>query len=410
MSQPFDSGWQDCQRSAGDDPPLIPRRIALVLSGLAAGGTERVVCSLATHWARAGRQVHVISLDDEGTPSYYHYPPEVEIVRLGLAPRPRPPLSAALAIFRRAKAIRRALKAISPDIALSFLTRQNVLTLAATAGMRLPVIVSERSNPDRQHPGAVWDWLRSALYPRAQRLVVMTEGARACFGPRLAGMASIVPNPVVLPTGWTCRRNGSRVVAVGRLEPVKGFDLLIRTFAGIAPAHPDWTLTIWGEGPERANLERIRTELGLDDRVSLPGVTSTPGAWIETADVFVLTSHYEGWPNALAEAMAAGIPVVALDCPHGPSEMIRHRQTGLLVSPVEPGRLREALDEILADHALRETLGTAAAISASRFRPDQVMAGWDAVVASAMARLQANIRHRPGRDRRPELTAGLAEP
>jgi glycosyltransferase involved in cell wall biosynthesis len=293
-------------------------------------------------------------------------------------------LKAGYATLQRALAIRRTVAAIAPELILSFLTRPNVLTLAATFDMQIPVIVSERSHPERQHPGPAWAWLRNRLYPRAARMVVMTEGARDCFPARIATMTTIIPNPVVLPPRWRNRRRGNQLVAVGRLEKVKGFDVLLRVFRDLAPRHPEWSLTIWGEGPEREALEKLRAEFGLLGRVHLPGVTNDPGLWVETADAFVLTSHYEGWPNALAEAMAAGLPVVSIDCPHGPSDMIRHRENGLLAAAGDSDSLQMALDEILSDAAIREALGLRAAISAGRFAPDQVMAQWEKLVADAI--------------------------
>src|SRR3546814_9181369 len=99
----------------------------------------------------------------------------------------------------------------------------------------------------------------------------------------------------------------------------------------IARRFPDWTLALWGEGPERETLERLVHRLGLEGRVHFPGLSERPGSWIESADVFVLSSRYEGWGIVLLEAMAAGLPVVSLDCPWGPAEMVEHRQNGLIV-------------------------------------------------------------------------------
>src|SRR4030095_11452194 len=110
----------------------------------------------------------------------------------------------------------------------------------------------------------------------------------------------------------------------------KGFDRLLQAFADIADAFPDWKLVIWGEGPERASLEAERERLGLRERAEMPGATARPGMWIETVDVFVLSSHFEGWGLVLLEAMAAGIPAVAFDCEWGPREIITHGVDGIV--------------------------------------------------------------------------------
>src|SRR3546814_10544152 len=104
------------------------------------------------------------------------------------------------------------------------------------------------------------------------------------------------------------------MAAVGRLVPQKGFDRLLDAFSRIATDHPDWTLVIWGEGPDRAALEEQRRRLGLDGRVEMPGVSKQPGVWIEQSDLFILSSRFEGWGLVLGEAMAAGLPVISFDC------------------------------------------------------------------------------------------------
>lgn len=362
-----------------------PARIAVVLPALGAGGSERVISLLANHWAEQGRSITLVTFEPPGTPPYYPIDPRVTLRQLGLPPRPEVWHQGLRRTVARARALRRALRAADPELVLSFLTRTNILALLAARGLDRPVIVSERNNPERQRFGPVWTWLRARTYPHADCLVTMTERALAALPPAERPRSRVIPNPVMLPEGWRPRRDGRTIAAVGRLVGQKGFDLLLRAFAQVAPAHPDWRLVIWGEGEERAALERQRVELGLEGRVELPGITARPGEWVETADLFVLSSRFEGWGIVVAEAMAAGLPVVSFDCPFGPREMIRDGVDGLLVPDQDVAALAAALDRALGDPSLRARLAAAARVSAERFAPARVMAGWDSVVADVVA-------------------------
>jgi glycosyltransferase involved in cell wall biosynthesis len=356
----------------------------MVLPGLAAGGSERVVSTIANSWAERGWRVTILTMEAPDAPSYYPYDPRVSIVRLGLPPGQKGRLQAMSATVRRIARLRRALRKAAPDLVISFLTRTNVLTLLAARGMGVPVIVSERNNPEVQTVGPIWGWLRARLYPRSFGLVTMTAGVMDFFTRRMSIRGWVIPNPANLPEGWENRRSGGELAAVGRLVPQKGFDLLLPAFSQIAPRFPEWTLVIWGEGEERAALERQRDSLGLAGRVRMPGVTPQPGGWIETADAFVLSSRFEGWGIVLLEAMAAGLPVVSFDCQWGPREMIDDGVDGLLVAREDVGALAAALEKLLGDAELRERLGAAARVSTRRFAPAEVVAAWDEVVYAAL--------------------------
>lgn len=132
-------------------------------------------------------------------------------------------------------------------------------------------------------------------------------------------------------------------------------------------------------------LERKRKSLGLEGRVEFPGVTSKPGLWVETADVFVLSSRYEGWGIVLLEAMAAGLPVVSFNCKWGPAAMITHRVDGLLVPAEDVDALAADLKSVMSDEDLCERLGKHAAESALRYAPENILAQWDAVAELVLA-------------------------
>ncbi len=359
-------------------------RIAFVLPGLSAGGSERVVSTLANNWAGKSGDVAIITFEPPGTVPYYRLDSRVELLQLGISAIPSPRWRAFLQIGKRVNALRQTFKRLKPKVIVSFLTKTNVMSILGAARLNIPVIISERNNPEVQRFNSVWNWARAKTYPHAFGLVTMTDGARQFFPPHMRKRSWVIPNPVNLPNDWMSRRGKYIISAVGRLVNQKGFDLLLEAFGQIAPRFPQWTLTIWGEGDNRTELVALRDQLGLRDRVRLPGVTERPGIWIETADMFVLSSRYEGWGIVLLEAMAAGLPVVSFDCEWGPREMITDSVDGLLVPALDVNGLADALAKLMADEGLRKTLGARAAQSAAAFTLGRISARWREVVQEAV--------------------------
>jgi glycosyltransferase involved in cell wall biosynthesis len=361
--------------------------ILIVLPGLGAGGTEHVVSGLANHWNSIGHHVTLVTLESPEAQPYYELHGKISVRRLGLPPYRYTKLRAGTAVLRRLFLFRKVMKDVNPDVIISFLTRTNVLTLLAVSGLNISVVVSERNNPELQPFGPIWIGLRKILYPRAFGLVTMTRGSLEYFPKRMRRRGWVIANVVDLPSGWQRKRGHYTLAAVGRLTHQKGFDLLLEAFAKIAQQFPEWNLTIWGDGEDRAKLEALRERLQLVDRVKMPGITSKPGIWIETADVFVLSSRYEGWGIVLLEAMAAELPVVSFNCEWGPGTMITDGHDGLLVPVGDVDGLAGALTKVLGDEELRNRLAQNAADTAQRYTPDRIMADWDGVLEAALASL-----------------------
>ena len=372
-------------------------RIALVISALGAGGAERVLVTLAKVWAARDWQVTLITFEPPGTAPYYRVDPRITLRQLGVPSAGRPPWRAILQGLRRVRALRLALSAAAPDLAISFLAKINVLTMLASRGLGTPVVVSERNNPERQRFRGTWSWLRQQLYGIAWCVVTPSRGVLASFPARIRARGRVIPNPVELTPAAMPRRDSARLVAVGRLVHQKGFDLLLQAFAEIAPAHPAWTLTIWGEGEERAALEALRESLGLAERVRLPGLTERPGQWVEDAEIFVLSSRFEGFPNVVTEAMAAGLPVIAFDCPWGTDEIVRDGEDGLLVPLGDVQALAAAMRRLIGDPELRRGLGEAGARNVRRFGKEAIVGQWDTLIRAATApRLRDAALRLPG--------------
>ncbi|WP_313804080.1 glycosyltransferase family 4 protein [Sphingobium sp.] len=362
-----------------------PPNVAFVLPGLGAGGSEHIVSLLCNHFAARGWMVSLIAFEEPSTPAYYPSHDDVRIIRLGMKSRRRPAATGALAMLRRLRLLKRTLKEVRPELVVSFLTRTNILSVLAARSLDIPVIVSERNNPALQNAGPVWSRLRRMTYPQAVGLITMTQGAMDWFRVTMDVKGWVIPNPVPPAiTGAGHRPQGRTIGAVGRLVPQKGFDLLLNAFARVAERIPDWNLVIWGDGPERAALERQRDRLGLTERISLPGVTEKPGEWIPRSDLFVLSSRFEGWGIVVGEAMGAGLPVISFDCEWGPAEMIEHGKSGLLVRNGDVAMLGEAIAALCADDSRRAALGNAARERMTLFGHDRILAHWHSVITSVL--------------------------
>lgn len=358
-----------------------PPNIAFVLPGLGAGGSEHIVSLLCNHFAALGWAVRLIVFEDEATPAYYSHHPAVRIVRLGLKSRRRPTPAAAMTMFKRRQRLQAALEEAAPDLVISFLTRTNILSVLSARRIGVPVIVSERNNPELQTVGSVWSRLRQWTYPRSAGLVTMTQGAMDHFARTMAVRGWVIPNPAPPPATAMPRISDGRTIgAVGRLVPQKGFDRLIDAFARVATDIPEWRLVIWGEGPDRAALEAQRDRLGLSGRVTLPGITRQPGEWIAQSDMFVLSSRFEGWGIVVGEAMAGGLPVISFDCPWGPAEMIEQGRSGVLVPNGDVPALGDAMAALCRDPDRRQALSNAAKARMTLFDMDHILASWRSVI------------------------------
>jgi glycosyltransferase involved in cell wall biosynthesis len=366
----------------------------IAIPSLGAGGAERVVSTLANALISQGDAVKIVTFDNQDDRPYYELHPEVELIQLDL-PASSPKLSAqATRTAGRIRALRRTFFEKQPDIVVSFLTKMNIMSVAASSGLGVPVVISERNNPVLQRTNMIWRLMRRLTYPKAVAFVAPTQRAADTLPTRLRPRTTVIPNPVGL--NYPDRTSDGRTLtAVGRLAPQKRFDLLLDAFARLAPRFPEWRLEIWGEGPERVALERQRDALGLSNRVSLPGVSSNPGEWTASADVFVMTSEYEGWANVLAEALAAGVPAVAFDCPFGPREILGKNNAGVLVPFGDVAALAESLAQLLENPGLRAHYSKNGRKRAADFQIDDIAACWRELFEDALSAHAKLYAHRP---------------
>jgi GalNAc-alpha-(1->4)-GalNAc-alpha-(1->3)-diNAcBac-PP-undecaprenol alpha-1,4-N-acetyl-D-galactosaminyltransferase len=216
--------------------------------------------------------------------------------------------------------------------------------------------------------------------------VVLNKSCKEYFSEYIQNKIAVIPNAVpevcVSPyeaeqhTGFTAK---NAIVTVGRLVSQKRFDLLLRAFSAISRKINN-NLIIVGDGPLRGELEALSESLGLSDRVIFTGLMRRPWAFLKDAEFFVMSSEFEGFPMTLLESMACGVPVISFDCRTGPREIIRDAIDGILVPPLDVGRLANEMERLATDHATRQTMAERALEVRERFNTETIMAEWEVLV------------------------------
>ena len=338
---------------------------------------------LCRAFADNGDAVTLITLAATSS-DFYRAPDGVDRIALDVLRETHSLPSALLATCVRVRRLREAIVRARPDVVLSFMDRTNVLVLLATRATGIPVIAAERNNPWLLPIGRLWELLRRVTYGWAAAITVQAEEMRSFFPSALRRSVVVIPNAVA-PAAPSNEARTQTVLAAGRLEPQKGFDVLIRAFERARTLVPGWTLRIVGEGSQRGALESLRTSLGaVACAIELPGRTNAMPAEYARAGIFVLCSRFEGFPNVLCEAMAHGCAVIATTCRSGPTEIVRDSFDGVLVPVDNVEALTAALVDLMQDPERRHTLGTRAACIPERYPTAGITRDWMRVLDDAV--------------------------
>ena len=369
-------------------------QIVIFINSLSSGGAERVTANLANEWVMRGWDVTVLSLAHESL-DFYKLHSKVQRIALNLANDSVNPVAAIYANVERVLAIRRTLKRIKPDIVFGVMSRSSVLAILASMRLGIPVIGTEHIYPPMNPENLFWDRMRKWTYPYAARVVMLTSEGLSWLDEKIPhARGAVIPNPVsfplvasepyLIPEKWVAPER-RLLLAVGRLNEQKGFDYLLKAFSGLVAIYQDWDLVILGEGPLRESLESQIQTYGLEKRVYLPGRAGNVGDWYQRADLFVMSSRYEGFPMTLVEAMAYGCAVVSYDCDTGPRDIIREGVDGLLVGPVgDVSALASVLDQLMRDDGARERMGQMAIEIKTRYSLESILTMWNNLFADIL--------------------------
>lgn len=347
-----------------------------------------MTATLANHWAAKGWKVVIVTVESE-VRGLYTLDPRIELVALGMAIGSRHAGQAVMQNLRRIWSLRGIVRRENPDVAVSMMVTANVILALAGLLTGVPTVGSERVHPPTVPLGRIWHSIRRRAYPLLHGLVAQTDASAAWLREHApTRKIRVIPNPVnyplscheprVAPSEVLASLVGRRVLlAVGRLELQKGFGRLLTAFAEVSEAHADWSLVILGQGSLHAALIQQADELGIRDRVALPGAVGNVGEWLEAADLYALTSLFEGFPNALLEALAYGVPSVAVDCETGPREIIRDGVDGLLVPQADQAALVSGLNRLMSEGRLRACFAERAVEVRRRFALENIANQWE---------------------------------
>ncbi len=334
-------------------------KLILVIPTMQQGGAERVMSELANAWSSQLHEVHLVLLAK--SENFYTINDNVIIHNLdfshsGLFSK----IISELNVFFT---LRKILKQQQPNFVLSFMSKYNILTIFAASYLNVKVIVSDRSNPKIQLPFLV-SFLRKATYKFADGIIAQTSLAKIILEKETGNRnIKVIQNPI---KDILINENIKRekiILSVGRLVEEKGQKYLLEAFSKIK--NTDWKVVILGDGPLLHPLKNQIEALGLKDKVIMPGAVNEIDNWLAKSSIFAFPSVSEGFPNALVEAMAAGLPCVSFDCDAGPRDIILDGKNGYLVPLKNIDIFVSRIEVLINNEELRSQLSIEAAMIAN---------------------------------------------
>lgn len=357
----------------------MARKIVFHLNCLEQGGAERVVTNLANRFAVEGYQV-IIATEWYGE-NEFQVDSTVRRVHVGLREGDEKKHHL-IQFLLRVKYLREFLKKEKPDILIPFARKSLYRGLTAAYFIKIPILISVRTDPAQHYIRKSDKIQMRLLFPRADGCVFQTEGARKFFAPQLQNNSRIILNPInekYIGVPEPAKRTKT-VVQSGRLVDFKNQPMLIRAFVKVHEKHPDYDLKIYGgdsyDGTKEI-LEDLIRQNGAQDYIRLMGASDSLEKDLANAALYAFTSDWEGLPNALMEAMALGLPIVATDCPcGGPRTIMTHEADGLLIPIKDEQALVDGINRLIENPELARQLGRQARKIAERANSQAVFEQW----------------------------------
>ena len=323
--------------------------ILFVTLSLSGGGAERVVSVLGSELSKhKDVNVHMLVFGKKAN----EYPLAKQVVRHQMEEETYSNK------IKRVLYIRKILKNVKPDFVIPFLNEPSMYTYLAKLGIKTKFIATVRNNPEYYVGKGYRGRIIKYITEHADMCMLQTEEQAAYFCWKSTEHCFVVPNPIkeeMFDSQFIYRPNVSKIVTCGRLNKQKNHEKLIRVFSELSKKNPSLVLLIYGEGEEKDNLLNLISQLNLNNKVILMGRTENVLKALQESDIFMLSSDYEGMPNALMEALAVGMPCISTDCPTGPSSLIRNGIDGVLVRTDD--EMQEAIAQLICNREERIRLG-----------------------------------------------------
>ena len=346
-------------------------KIFYYINTISHGGAERVMTNLASEMAVRGHDCTIIT----SFTKEWEYPIGVGVKRISIYDRPIG--NFITRNYKLISAVRKLIKENEPDLLVTFMGEPNLRALPIVAGTGTKLVMSVRNDPQKEYVGHVKRWIAKYIFPLADGMVFQTVDAKEWFPTRLQEKSVIIYNPVDYAF-YNIELSGKRtgIVATGRLKPQKNHSLLIKAFAIIADKVED-DLTIYGAGEQDA-LNNLIHNLGLDGRVHLLGQCGDVPNVLSKYRLYVLSSDFEGMPNALMEAMAVGLPCVSTDCPcGGPRKLFSNGLKDCLVPVGNEEKMTEKMLQLLTDANYAAEVSALCKNASEEFEPSKIFDCWE---------------------------------
>jgi GalNAc-alpha-(1->4)-GalNAc-alpha-(1->3)-diNAcBac-PP-undecaprenol alpha-1,4-N-acetyl-D-galactosaminyltransferase len=356
-----------------------------------AGGVERMITTIINALVERNHQIDLLTWDMNGAQSFYPIDPQVTWHQLNMGDPARK--AKIMLMVRRARLVRDIVRNHRYQAIICFQDGPFMAIRLYTSGMSIPVIAAERNAPTRfEHTkaGTRRSQFTFNAFRFAYKIILQNESFRNLYPDYLQKRIEVIPNPVqsVIEHASPEQKNTKgrfRLLSVGRLSYQKNYQCLIEAFIKIAPRVPDWDLEIIGEGEDRQNLSTMIQDSGLQERILLPGTLNNLIKKYSGSHLFCLSSRWEGFPNALAEALSHGLPAVGFaDCA-GVNDLIEDGITGVLTKGNGSSEdLSVSLENMMKDHEARHQMGNAAPETMLTFAPDTVFSRWEKILDKAL--------------------------